>query len=106
VEAALACREACHAGVEPKGTLANSSCGLALSHAVSIPVRFRNRGSQPVSVISGIEPAGNYQCKTGSERPLRIAAITTRGQQTPYLFGGSLAGTTLTVRISACTPTT
>ena len=94
--------------------LANSSYRLALDRAflqgsgpmASIRVVFRNRGSQPVSVTADIELAGNNQRKSGPEGPFRIAANTTREQQTLYPFGGSLAGTTLTVRITACTPTT
>ena len=94
--------------------LANASCRLALERAylqgsgpmASIRVVFRNRGTQPVSVTADIELAGNNQRKSGPEGPFRIAANTTREQQTLYPFGGSLAGTTLTVRITACTPTT
>ena len=93
--------------------LANSPCRLALERAylqgsgtmASIHVVFRNRGTQPVSVTANIELAGNNQRKSGTEGPMRIAANSTRDQQTLYPFGGSLAGTTLTVRILACTPT-
>ncbi|TCH96109.1 hypothetical protein EJV46_21235 [Roseococcus sp. SYP-B2431] len=93
--------------------LSGSTCRLALDRAylagsgpmASIHVVFRNRGSQPVSVTANIELQGNSQRKSGSEGPFRIAGSSTRDQQTLYPFGGSLAGTTLRVAITACTPT-
>lgn len=94
--------------------LSGSICRLAIDRAylagsgsmASIHVVFRNRGNQPVSVTANIELQGNNQRKSGSEGPFRIAASSTRDQQTIYPFGGSLAGTTLRVGITACTPTT
>ena len=91
--------------------LAGSGCRLALDRAylqgsgpmATIHVVFRNRGTTPVSVTTNIELVGNSQRKFGDYGPFSIAANGVSDQQTLYPFGGSLAGTTLRVRVTACT---
>lgn len=91
--------------------LSGTNCRLALDRAylqgsgsmATIRVVFRNRGTTPVSVTANIELQGNGQRKSGAEGPFTIPANTTSDQQTLYPFGGSLAGTTLRVNITACT---
>jgi hypothetical protein len=93
--------------------LSGSTCRLALDRAylhgsgpmASIHVVLRNRASRPVSVSVNVELLGNNQRKSGAEGPFPIAANATLDRQTLYPFGGSLAGTTLRVNVTACTPT-
>ncbi|MDB5414961.1 MAG: hypothetical protein JWR10_3296 [Rubritepida sp.] len=93
--------------------MSGSVCRLALDRAylsgsgptASIHVVFRNRGTTPVSVAAHIELQGNNQRKSGSHGPFHIGASDVSDRQTLYPFGGSLAGTTVRVTITACTRT-
>lgn len=70
--------------------------------SASIHLVFRNRGSAPASVNVDVELVGDGQSKSGSYGPYRIAQAATSDRQTLSPFGGSLAGTTLRVRYTAC----
>jgi hypothetical protein len=93
--------------------LSGSPCRLALDRAylqgsgwsASIHVVFRNRGTMPVSVTADVELVGNGQRKSGPHGPFPIAASAVSDQQTMAPYGGSLAGSTLRVTITACTRT-
>lgn len=63
---------------------------------------FRNRGAAPASVTVNVELSGNDQRKSGTYGPYRIVAAAASDQQTLAPYGGSLAGSTLTVRYTAC----
>lgn len=63
---------------------------------------FRNRGSAPASVSVNVELSGNGQRKSGAYGPYRVNAGATSDRQTLAPYGGSLAGSTLTVRYTAC----
>lgn len=94
-------------------TLSGSPCRLALDRAylagsgwsASIHVVFRNRGTTPVSVTANVELQGNGQRKSSPHGPFPIAASAVSDQAIMAPYGGSLAGSTLRVAITACTRT-
>ena len=87
-----------------------ANCRVAVERAylqgsgwsASIHLVFRNRGPAPASVNVDVQLQGNGQSKSGSYGPYRIVAAATSDQQTLPPFGGSLTGSTLRVRFTAC----
>lgn len=70
--------------------------------SATIHLVFRNRGAAPATVSVDVELVGNNQSKSGSFGPYRIAQAATSDQQTLSPYGGSLTGSTLRVRYTAC----
>lgn len=70
--------------------------------SASIHLVFRNRGTGPTSVNVNVELQGTGQSKSGAFGPYRInqGAVSDRATLSPY--GGSLDGSTLRVRFTAC----
>jgi hypothetical protein len=65
-------------------------------------VILRNRGSRTVRISGDTELSGQGQRKTNSLGSVQIAPGQTGTTTAGYIFGGSLAGTTLRINITAC----
>ena len=86
------------------------NCRVEVDHAylqgsgwsASIHLVFRNRGAELTGVNVQVELQGNGQSKSGAFGPYRINPGAASDQATLSPYGGSLAGSTLRVRFTAC----
>ena len=65
-------------------------------------VILRNRGTRTVRISGDTELSGQGQRKTGTLGSVQIAPGQTGTTTAGYIYGGSLAGTTLRINITAC----
>jgi hypothetical protein len=94
-------------------SLSGSTCRITIDRAylqgggalATVRVVFRNRGAAPARITADVELQGSGQRKSGRLGPVDIAAASTADVAVMQPFGGSLAGTILSVKLQSCQPT-
>lgn len=83
-------------------SIAKISASHTGSDLSEMRVILRNRGTRTVRISGDTELSGQGQRKTGSLGSVQIAPGQTGTTTAGYIYGGSLAGTTLRINITAC----